>query len=203
MQNKQSLLIATGNAGKVAEMRLLLGDLPFMFRSLSDFPDIFEVDETGSTYEENAVLKARGYSQQTDSIALADDSGLEIEALGNAPGVLSARYAGNETPFDEKIALLLAELAKAGDGDRKARFVCTMALADPRGQTLITSTGICDGTIALESSGLNGFGYDPIFVPNGHRMTFGELADPIKHEISHRARASRTIIRYLLDFMAV
>lgn len=203
MQNKQSLLIATGNAGKVAEMRLLLGDLPFMFRSLSDFPDIFEVDETGSTYEENAVLKARGYSQQTDSIALADDSGLEIEALGNTPGVLSARYAGNETPFDEKIALLLAELAKAGDGDRKARFVCTMALADPRGQTLITSTGICDGTIVLESSGLNGFGYDPIFVPNGHRMTFGELADPIKHEISHRARASRTIIRYLLDFMAV
>jgi XTP/dITP diphosphohydrolase len=203
MKNEQGLLIATGNAGKVAEMTFLLRNIPFTFRGLSDFPGIVDVDETGSTYEENAVLKARGYSQQTDSIALADDSGLEIEALGNAPGVLSARYAGNETPFGEKIALLLAELAKTGDDDRKARFVCSMALADPRGRTLITSTGICEGTIALEPSGLNGFGYDPIFVPNGHRMTFGELTDQIKHEISHRARASRTIIRYLLDFMAV
>ena len=203
LSNKHSLVIATGNPGKVSEMKTLFRDAPFTLQSLSDFENITEVDETGSTFQENALLKARGYALQTGLWALADDSGLEIAALGNAPGVLSARYGGDETSFDQKMSMLLGEMDVAETGSRDARFVCSMVLVNEAGDLLIQAEGICSGTIADAPRGNGGFGYDPMFVPAGYEKTFGELSTDIKGEISHRARASRTIIRYLLAFTAV
>ncbi len=200
---EKELLIATSNKGKVREIEELFSGSGVRFRSLIDFPLVIEVPETGTTFEENAVLKARGYALQTGLWALADDSGLEIAALENAPGVLSARYGGGETGFDQKMSMLLAEMEMARDRRRDARFVCSMALADGTGGILATSIGTCDGAIAQAPRGNGGFGYDPMFVPAGHEKTFGELSTEVKRQISHRARASRTIIRYLLDFIAV
>ena len=196
------LLIATSNEGKVREIEEHFCGTAVRFRSLLDFSSVSEVPETGSTFEENAILKARGYALQTGILALADDSGLEIAALGNAPGVLSARYGG-ETSFDQKMSMLLAEMELAEDGRRDARFVCSMALASSEGDILATAEGICEGKIADTPRGNHGFGYDPMFIPAGFEETFGELADNIKREISHRARASAKIMRYLLGFIAV
>jgi XTP/dITP diphosphohydrolase len=204
MANKPlSLVLATGNAGKILELRQLLAELPLELRSLRDFPDIRDIDETGTTYRENAELKARGFAQQTGQMSLADDSGLEVAALGDAPGVYSARFAGAATGYDVKIPKLLSMLAETGDTDRAARFVCVASVADRDGSILYSAEGICSGTIAHHPRGDGGFGYDPIFVPEGHTRTFGELPEEVKHEISHRARAARLIIRYLLDFIAV
>ena len=197
------LLIATNNPGKVKELEQLLGKVPVVLRSLGDFTNVTEVEETGSTFAENAILKARGYALQTGMTALADDSGLEIAALNNAPGVLSARYAGENADFDKKMSRLLLEMNEAVDRGRSAQFVCVMALADASGEILFTATGICKGNIALGPRGSGGFGYDPIFMPIGYDRTFGELPDKIKHEISHRAKASALIIRFLLDFIAI
>ena len=198
-----SLVLATGNPGKVRELRLLLSELPLALKSLRDFPDVLDVEETGRTYRENAELKAREFAGQTGELSLADDSGLEIEALANAPGVHSARFAGADAGYDIKIPKLLEMLAETGDRERRARFVCVAALADERGQILYTAEGVCPGSIAESPRGSGGFGYDPIFVPDGYHQTFGELPDITKHQISHRARAAKLIIRYLLDFIAV
>lgn len=197
------LLIATTNQGKVREIEDLFRGTAFRFSSLVDFPFVSEIPETGSTFEENAVLKARGYALQTGLMSLADDSGLEIAALENALGVLSARYGGGETGFDQKMSLLLREMGLADDNRRDARFICSMALANADGEILIAAEGICEGTIADRPRGNGGFGYDPMFIPTGHNQTFGELQDAVKREISHRARASAKIMRYLLGFIAV
>jgi len=203
MNIQQKLVIATGNLGKAAEILGLFRDVPFTLQTLRDFQNIIEVEESGSTFEENAILKARGYSVQTGNLTLADDSGLEIAALDGSPGILSARYAGADTAYREKIDLLLNELQATGNRNRAARFVCSMALADEAGEILATGTGICVGTIAREPAGENGFGYDPIFIPTGFAETFGQLSDDIKQQISHRARASVKILRYLHGFRAV
>lgn len=197
------LLIATGNAGKVAEMRELLKDLPVDLRGLADFGQLSEVEETGATFTENAALKARYYARNTGLIALADDSGLEVFALGNAPGIYSARYAGANASDAQKTEKLLRELKATGDAARRARFVCAMTLANPDGTILFTTEGICAGCISDAPRGVNGFGYDPVFIPDGYRQTFGELFGEIKHKISHRARAAEKIIRYLADFIVV
>lgn len=202
-KKEMELLIATSNHGKVREIEELFLGTAVRFRSLLDFSPITEVPETGSTFEENAILKARGYALQTGIWALADDSGLEIAALDNAPGVLSARYGGNETSFDQKTSMLLGEMDLAENKRRDARFVCSMALANGKGDILATAEGICEGKIADAPRGNRGFGYDPMFIPAGFDETFGELADNIKSEISHRARASAKIMRYLLGFIAV
>ena len=202
-QEPFKLLIATNNQGKVKEIAQLLDAAPVKLRSLVDFDNIAEVEETGSTFTENAILKARGYAMQTGITALADDSGLEIEALNNAPGVLSARYAGANTSFGEKMQLLLSEMGTAADNNRYARFVCSMAVSNSNGVILHSVEANCSGKIAFEPRGNGGFGYDPIFEPEGFNMTFGELPDEIKREISHRARASALIMRFLLDFIAV
>jgi XTP/dITP diphosphohydrolase len=136
-------------------------------------------------------------------MSLADDSGLEVEALGNSPGVYSARFAGENTDYGMKIQKLLAMLDSTGDKSRRARFVCVMSLADPDGEVVFTARGVCPGTIATSPRGDNGFGYDPIFIPDGFVQTFGELDDTLKRAISHRALATELIIRYLLDFIAV
>ena len=198
-----SIVLATGNPGKINELRELLRDIPFELKTLRDFENIREVEETGSTFHENAVIKACGFAQQTGHLSLADDSGLEIEALGGAPGVYSARFAGAGEGYDAKNARLVGLLDESGDAERRARFVCVMALSDSGGRLIYTATGICAGSVARSPRGNKGFGYDPIFVPDGFDQTFGELGVEVKQRISHRARATDVIIRYLLHFKGV
>lgn len=198
MAQYNELLIATRNAGKVGELKRMLGDFPVRLRDLSEWPEIAEVDEIGSTFEENAALKARGYANQTGLPTLADDSGLEVAALGGAPGVFSARYVGPQASDAERIARLLFELEAAGDAERRARFVCVIALAQPGIEHVKSFAGMCVGHLARESRGSGGFGYDPVFVPEGFAETFGELPSEVKQQISHRARALRQAKSFLI-----
>jgi XTP/dITP diphosphohydrolase len=197
------LLIATRNPGKINELRGLLGTSDYQLIGLDAFPDVPEIEETGLTFSENACLKAAGYARQTGLLALADDSGLEVDALDGRPGVLSARYGGEDMPFAEKMALLLAEMEKSDDLSRRARFVCAIAVANPGGEILAVTEGVCPGTIAAAPRGSGGFGYDPLFIPDGFDQTFGELPDAVKQEISHRFRAFLEIIPFLRRFKAV
>lgn len=203
MKLPNTIVLATQNQGKIREMRRLFSGLPLEVLGLADFPGVADVDETGTTFRENAELKACEFAKRTGHLCLADDSGLEIEALGGEPGVRSARFAGAESGYDIKNAILLDMVEKSGDELRRARFVCAMALADAAGNVIQTVEGICDGFIADAPRGVNGFGYDPIFIPDGYDKTFGELSDDVKHRISHRARAADEIVRYLLDFIAM
>jgi XTP/dITP diphosphohydrolase len=193
------LLVATRNEGKLREVRSLLSDLPVDLLSLAEFPQTTEVEETGATFSENAALKACVYATQTGRLTLADDSGLEVDALFGAPGVFSARYAGEGATDAERNARLLAELARTSDIKRRARFVCSIAVADADARILNISTGICEGHIAYEPRGANGFGYDPLFIPDGYAQTFGELSQEIKQHISHRARALANARTFLLE----
>ena len=191
------IVVATLNPGKVLELEKLLEEVPIQLLGLGDFDDIEEVEETGTTFVENAELKARSYAQQTNLSTLADDSGLEVAALNNAPGVFSARYSGANATDTKNTGKLLNELADAGVSNRDARFVCTMSISDQSGKILFTTSGYCNGTIAHQPRGTNGFGYDPVFIPSGFSETFGELSDHIKEKISHRGKAAKKIIRFL------
>lgn len=195
-------MIATRNEGKLREISLLLADLPVRLRSFADFPRVQEAEETGTTFAENATLKARACAVQTKLLTLADDSGLEVDALGGRPGVYSARYAGAGATDDERIRRLLGELGDVPDEKRGARFVCAMAVADPATNLLRVFTGTCDGRIAIEPRGQSGFGYDPVFIPEGHTETFGELPSRVKEQISHRARALAAAVSFLREWVA-
>jgi XTP/dITP diphosphohydrolase len=197
LKSQPSLLIATGNAGKLKEFRQLLTELPFVFLGLGDFPAIQTVAETGSTFIENASLKASEYARQSQVLTLADDSGLEVDALGGAPGVMSARFAGETASDGARIDRLLTGLSNVEGAKRSARFVSAIVIADSTGAILNISTGICEGHIAMAPRGKRGFGYDPIFIPAAHRLTFGELEPEIKNQISHRARALNEARHYL------
>ena len=185
----RTLVLGTRNPGKVREIESILADSGWTFSSLQAFPNVDTPPETGTTYAENAVLKARFYALATGMCALADDSGLEVEALAGAPGVFSARYAGENASDADRRALLLSELAKVSDVNRRARFVAVVAISDADGSVLNVSEGICEGTIISSPRGDGGFGYDPLFVPDGFNQTFAELPDDVKNVISHRARA--------------
>ena len=185
----KSLLLGTRNPGKIHEIKLILGDLALELCSLQQFENVEVAEENADTYAENAIAKARFYARETRMLALADDSGLEVEALAGAPGVLSARYAGEDATDADRRELLLTELAKTGGHNRRARFVCAIAIASVDGEVLNVSEGICEGTITFAPRGDSGFGYDPLFVPDGYNQTFAELADEVKNRISHRARA--------------
>jgi XTP/dITP diphosphohydrolase len=197
MITRHELLIATRNTGKVIEINQLLSDLPIATRSLAEFPWAGEVEETGTSFEENATLKARFFADATGLPTLADDSGLEVEALGGAPGIYSARYAGPDATDADRIELLLRELSKASDVTRRAQFVCALALIHPEGETVRLFRGTCVGRLASEPSGAGGFGYDPIFIPEGYTLTFGELPSDVKNRVSHRARALNSLKEYL------
>ena len=184
-----SLLLGTRNPGKVREITNILEDSGWSFSSLQEFENVESPEENGDTYSDNAIVKARFYAAATGMHALADDSGLEVEALAGAPGVFSARYAGENASDAERRALLLSELAKTGDKDRRARFVSVVAIANPDGTILNISEGICEGIITSVPRGTGGFGYDPLFIPDGYDQTFAELPETIKNSISHRARA--------------
>lgn len=183
------LLVATGNAGKQREICKLLGDLPITLVSLADYPAIEEVAETGSTFSENAALKALGYARQAGVLTLADDSGLEVDVLGGAPGFRSARYLGEHASYDERVKVLLMALKDVKDETRTARFVCALAIASPKRELLYATQATCEGRIANAPRGSGGFGYDPIFIPHGFSQTFGELSADIKNRISHRGYA--------------
>jgi XTP/dITP diphosphohydrolase len=196
------LLVATGNTGKLREIRALLDDLPITLVGLADFPNIEEVAETGSTFVENAALKALGYAQQSGVLTIADDSGLEIDALGGAPGVRSARYLGDHASYIDRMNSLLTALKAANDVARTARFVCAIAIASDKQELLYTTEGTCEGRIAAWPRGSGGFGYDPVFLPEGFTKTFGELPAEIKNGISHRGRALAKAHQFLASLTA-
>jgi non-canonical purine NTP pyrophosphatase (RdgB/HAM1 family) len=190
------LLIATGNAGKAREFREMLGASSFAWRSLADYPPGPDVEETGSTFEENACLKATAYALRHKTWTLADDSGLEVDALGGSPGVLSARWAerhGTGKGDRDNNATLLDQLRDFPDDRRTARFVCVLAVSDPDGRIVLTARGTMDGRILHAPRGANGFGYDPLFLVEALGRTTAELTTEEKHAISHRGNALRQL----------
>jgi XTP/dITP diphosphohydrolase len=197
LKPERPLLVATFNAGKLREIRELLAGLPLRLLSLDDFPAIQSVPETGSTFAENASLKAAGYSHQAGMLTMADDSGLEVDALNGAPGVFSARYAGEEASDAARVAKLLTELSQVEVEGRSARFVSVIAIADGSGSILHLSKGICVGQISFAPRGNYGFGYDPVFLPHGYDSTFAELPPAVKNRLSHRGHALRETLDYL------
>jgi XTP/dITP diphosphohydrolase len=197
---RPKLLAATRNQGKIREFRSLLDDLSFDLCGLAELGITDEVDETGATFIANAELKASAYARLSGLTTLADDSGLVVDALGGAPGVFSARYAGENATDAERIAKLLSALADIDSSRRSARFVCAISVADRTGSVVHAVEGRCEGRIAFEPRGLRGFGYDPIFVPAGFDASFGELTDDIKSQLSHRAVATLAVKRFLRDY---
>lgn len=197
------LLLATTNSGKIRELTGLLAAAGITAYGLPEGMVIEPPREGGSTFAENAAIKAAYYARRLDMPVLADDSGLEVAALHGEPGVRSARYGGDETTFDEKMRLILDRLAETESSDRKARFVCAAALADRKGNIVNLTIGTCDGSIAEAPFGTAGFGYDPIFVPDGFDLTFGELPSEIKDGLSHRSKAIAEMLPFLREFLAV
>jgi XTP/dITP diphosphohydrolase len=196
-----SLLIATTNQGKLREYAALLGDLPLALTSLRDLAIDDDVEETGATFEENALLKARYYAERSGKLAWADDSGLEVAVLGGEPGVYSARYAGPGASDAERNSFLLKKLEGVPFHARLARFVCVVALALPDGTTA-TVEGVLPGVIELAPRGANGFGYDPLFYLVDENCTLGELPAERKNAISHRARAAHAARDLLAQWVA-
>jgi len=194
-----SIVLATRNPGKVAEISAMLGNLPIKIQTAGDFPDVPEVIEDRETLEENALKKASEIYQWTGLPSLADDSGLEVFALGMRPGVYSARYAGERATYEDNNRKLLAELSGYPPEQRGAQFRCVAALVD--GDFRKVCVGICRGTIASVPRGTNGFGYDPLFIPDGFEKTFAELSIDIKNRMSHRAMAFDCMKRILRDRM--
>lgn len=190
------ILIATGNAGKAKEFREMLGSDGIAWRDLSTFRELIPVEETGKTFQENAQLKAAGYATQARMWALADDSGLEVDALGGNPGVYSARWAEkNQTGSGDAAnnATLLDQLRAVPDDKRTARFVCVLALSDETGRIVLTARDSMEGRILHAPRGSNGFGYDPLFLVENLGKTTAELDPDEKHRISHRGKALRKL----------
>ena len=189
----QKLLVATGNSHKTDEIRAILG-AGYVVSDLKAHPELPEVEETGTTFLENATLKAVEISKQVEGLILSDDSGLEVDALGGEPGVYSSRYAGeagNDAANNKK---LLHELQ--GKDNRTARFRCVMVLAQD-GEVLTSFDGAVEGRMLSELHGEGGFGYDPLFVPDGYEQTFSQLSEGIKNQLSHRAVAMQKVVAWL------
>jgi len=191
--SKQRLLLATRNAHKTREVREILGG-DWMVEDLSALPDLPEVEETGQTFEDNAKIKALAAAPHYDGWVLADDSGLEVDTLGGAPGVRSARFAGDNATMEENRALLIEKLR--GRENCAARFRCILALAK-HGEVVRVFSGTIEGSLIESERGAGGFGYDPLFVPQGGMRTFAEMNPGEKHALSHRGRALRAAADYL------
>ena len=192
------LLIATGNPHKVEAIQRILGDAPFELVTLSEFPDLEEPEETGTTFLANALLKSRYYCEATGLPALADDSGLEVDAMNGEPGVYSARFAGGDTPHSVKMAKVLELLADVPEEKRTARFRCVAAITFPDGKEL-HADGSMEGVIASAPSGSGGFGYDPIVYLPELGQTVAEISAAQKDRLSHRGKAFRALISQLLE----
>ncbi len=198
---KRILVIGTRNLKKLREIRQILADLPVELRTLNHYPHAPEVDETGSTFEENAVKKAVEVADALGEWVVADDSGLEIEALAGRPGVHSARYAGPDQNDARNLAKVLDEMKAVPAARRGAKFHCVIALAAP-GRLLFTAHGECAGCLAFEPRGDGGFGYDPIFVHPEQGKTFAELPPDVKNGLSHRGRALAEFRRKIEKLLA-
>lgn len=192
------LLIATTNRHKVEEIRRLLAGAEVDLVTLEQWPAVVAPDETGRTFADNARAKAEYYARATGQLTVAEDSGLEIDALGGVPGVESARYAGEETSYPEKFARLYDALDRAGGRDSPARFVCALALASP-GAIVFEARGAIEGRIAREPSGTGGFGYDPIFFYPPYGRTLAEVTREQKAAVSHRGEAFRKLREHLIQ----
>ena len=194
---KPKLLIATRNSHKTRELRELLGS-DFELEDLTAYPDVPETAETGSTFEENATIKALALSGHSPELVMADDSGLEVDVLQGEPGIYSARYAGAKASDQQNIEKLFHELCRRDPNGkmRAARFRCVIALAQ-KGNIICAVEGKVEGTIIDPPRGAGGFGYDPVFQPSGYSQTFGELEAAVKNTISHRARAVRALTETL------
>jgi XTP/dITP diphosphohydrolase len=189
------LLLATTNPGKLDEIRTVLAGLPIEIQTLADYPPVGPPDETGATFADNARQKALFYAAHTGSLTVAEDSGLEIDALDGAPGVYSARFGGDDMPYPEKFALIQDQLRRVPAAGRTARFVCALAVADG-GRIVFEARGTIEGEIAESPRGTGGFGYDPIFFYPLFGCTLAEAADR-KWSVSHRGKAFRQLRRFL------
>ncbi len=194
------ILVATNNPGKLAEYERLLAGVPDLeIDSLSSLSEPVDVVEDGKTFYANALKKAQAVAVVAGMPTMADDSGLEVDALGGSPGVRSARYAGSDATAVQNNEKLLRELSEIPGDRRSARFRCTIVLVDGNGRELLVAEGACEGHIANSPRGTHGFGYDPLFVPDGYHRTMAELAPEKKNEISHRAKAAKKLVAGLRE----
>jgi XTP/dITP diphosphohydrolase len=195
------ILFATGNAGKMKEIRMILSDLQMEILSMKEAGIRIDIEENGTTFQENAIIKAKAVQAcAPEDIVLADDSGLEVDYLNREPGVYSARYMGEDTPYEIKNASIIKRLSEAPEDQRTARFVSAIAAALPDGR-ILTTEGTIEGTIAYEPAGEGGFGYDPIFYVPAYGKTTAELTAEEKNEISHRGKALRQMKAQLTEYL--
>lgn len=188
MSKERKIIFATTNEGKLKEIRMIMSDLNVKIISLKEAGINVEIDENGSTFEENAIIKAKTISEITGEIVLADDSGLEVDYMGGAPGVFSARYLGEDTSYTVKNQTIIDNLKDAKGDERSARFTCAIAACLPDGKVLTTKASI-EGLIGYEEKGNNGFGYDPILYVPEYKMTTAQMDSELKNRISHRGKA--------------
>jgi XTP/dITP diphosphohydrolase len=196
------LVLGTNNRKKLAELRVLVEPLGLTLKTLQDFPQALEVEESGTTFAENAVLKATVQARHLGQWVLGEDSGLAVDALGGQPGVYSARYSDPGATDERNNQKLLAELASVPDERRTAYYVCHATLSDPSGTIRADAEGICRGRLRYSYAGTGGFGYDPLFEIVEYHRTFGELAPEVKAVLSHRGRAMRQLIVQLQRLLA-
>lgn len=188
MNDKKKIVFATTNEGKMKEIRMIMEDLNVELLSLKDLGIKVDVEENGTTFEENAIIKAKALCELTNEVTLADDSGLEVDYMDKAPGVYSARYLGEDTPYRVKNQTIIDNLKDAVGDERSARFVCAIAAAFPDGR-VVTTRATIEGLIGTEERGFNGFGYDPLLYVPEYKMTTGEMDPEMKNKISHRGKA--------------
>lgn len=194
----EKIIFATGNQGKMKEIREIMSDISDKIKSLKEEGITADIDENGMTFEENAIIKAKTICEMTGEIVLADDSGLEVDYMDKKPGVLSARYLGEDTPYSVKNATIIKNLENAKGEERSARFVCVIAAAFPDGR-IFTTRATVEGLIGYEEQGDNGFGYDPIFYVPEYSMTTAQMDSVQKNKISHRGKALRLMKEKLKD----
>jgi|SRR5687768_2922985 len=194
-----SIVIATSNPGKLVEVVTILDGLRLKLLSLADFSNVIAVEESGATFTENAVRKAQEYARQTGHWSIADDSGLEVDALGGAPGVMSARFGGEGVSDAERVSCLLSRMESIPDEQRNGRFRCAIALADFKGALIHLAHGTCEGKISFHPRGDQGFGYDSVFIPQNHKLTLAEMDLGVKNQLSHRAVALSKLRHYLVE----
>lgn len=196
----KKIVVATQNQGKVKEIKAVLGDLPVEVYTMGEVGLDMDIEENGTTFEANAIIKAEALREYTDAIVIADDSGLEIDYLNKEPGVYSARYLGKDTPYTEKNQIILDRLKDVKREERTARFVCAIAMA-MKGKETQTAVETIEGYIGFEAQGTNGFGYDPIFFVPGLERSTATLTMEEKNEISHRAKALRAMKEKIKDML--
>ena len=192
------MIFATGNMGKLREIKDILGDIGEEIISMKEVGIDVDIEENGTTFEENAIIKAKAIMEMTGQMVLADDSGLEVDALNKEPGIYSARYLGTDTPYEVKNQNIIDRLEGVEGDARSARFVCAIAAAFPDGEVIVTR-GTIEGIIAKEPAGTNGFGYDPIVYVPEYGMTTGQMEPEAKNKISHRGKAREEMKKILLE----